>query len=155
MFGKSKEIAVAIPLKVWQDPQSNPLLIFSGSICVVYISCWDDDGVPADYICKITFNSGWASRFYGIEYLPYEIKEFHCSSIYEVKDSKWLKESSERRLQYYPQWKTWDKKTYHHFVVSGHDDYVEIIAESFTEEIIPIESAKEMLPLFYQEVISE
>ena len=131
------------------------MLIFSANVRVVYIGCWVDAGIPADYICKITFNSGWVSRFYGIEYLPYEIKEFSRSSIYEVIDSKWLKESTERRLEYYPQWKTWDKKTYRHFVVSGHDNYVEIIAESFTEEIVLIERAKEILPLLYQEVVSE
>jgi hypothetical protein len=87
--------------------------------------------------------------------LPYEIKNSSRSSIYEVIDSKWLKESSDRRLQCYPKWRILDEKIYHHFVVSGHDDYVEVLAESFTEEIIPIESAKEMLPYFYQEIISE
>ena len=155
MSRKAKETAVAIPLKVWQDPQSNPLLIFSQSIRVVYIGCWTDAGVPADYICKITFNAGWASRFYAIKHLPYEIKEFHRSSIYEIKDSDWVKKSSEQRLECYSEWKTWDKRTYHHFVVSGHDNYIEVIAEAFTEEIISIENAKEILPLLYQEIISE
>ena len=91
MFEKLKEIAEAIPLKSWQDPQGNPLIIFSKNIRTVYFGCWTDAGIPADYICKITFNSAWASRFYEIEYLPYEIKEFNHSSIYEVIDSKWLK----------------------------------------------------------------
>jgi hypothetical protein len=38
IFGKLKEIAVPIPLKVWQDPQTNPLLIFSESIRVVFLN---------------------------------------------------------------------------------------------------------------------
>jgi hypothetical protein len=155
MFENFREIAETVPLKVWKDPQGNPLLISSENILDVYFGCWDDAGMPADYICKITFNFGWASRSYGIENLPYEIKEFSRSSIYEVINSKWLTESSERRLQCYPEWKTWDKKTYHHFVVSGHNNYAEVLAESFSEEIIPIENAKELLQWLYQEIVSE
>jgi hypothetical protein len=155
MFGNSKEIAITIPLKVWQDPQSNPLLIFSESIRVVYIGCWIEAGVPADYVCKIAFKAGWASRFYAIEHLPYEIKEFHRSSVYEVKDSSWVKESSKRRLECYPEWKTWDNTTYRHFIIGGHDNYIEIIAEDFTEEIISIEKVREILPSFYQEFVGK
>lgn len=83
--------------------------------------------------------------------MPYEIKEHRRSSIYEVTNSKWLEEASGRRLKCYPEWKGWDKKIYHHYVVSGHDKYVEVIAEGFSEELIFHEHAKEILPLLYQE----
>jgi hypothetical protein len=155
MFGSSKEIAIAIPLKVWQDPQGNPLLIYSERICEIFVGCWEEEGTPADYICKIKFNSGWASRSYRIEYLPYEIKEYKRSAILEIENSKWLKESSDYRSKCYPEWKTWDKKNYRHFVVQGHDEFVEILAESYEEEMISLKEAEKQLPLNYLEYFNQ
>jgi len=149
MIGNSKENAVAIPLKVWQDPQGNPLMIFSEHNCEIYVGCWIEAGIPAEYICKITFISGWASRCYGVEYLPYEIKEHLRSAIFELTNSLWLKESSEYRLKCYPEWKTWDNLIYHHYIIQGHNNYIEIIAESYKEEVISMEDAETVLPSMY------
>ena len=155
MFGNSKEIAVAIPLKVWQDPQGNPLLINSERRCEIFFGCWEEAGTPANYICRIEFNSAWAIRSYGIEYLPYEIKEQKHSAIFEIENSKWLKESSDYRLKSYPEWKNWDKKIYHHFVVQGHDEFVEVLAESYKEETILLKAAEKFLPLNYLEFFNQ
>ena len=155
MFGSSKEIAVAISLNIWQDPQGNPLLINSERSCEIFVGCWDEVGTPADYICRITFNFAWATRSYGIEYLPYEIKEHKRSAIFEVTNSKWLKEASDYRLKCYPEWKNWDNKTYHHFVVQGHDEFVEILAESYNEETVLLELAKSILPSVYLEYFNQ
>ena len=148
-FGSSRETAIAIPLKVWQDPQGNPLLIYCERSCEIFVGCWEESGIPANYICRITFNSAWASRSYGLEYLPYQIKELKRSAIFEVTNSKWLKESSEYRLKCYPRWKTSDRKTYHHFLVQGHDEFVEVLAESYNEETILIKEAKNILSADY------
>lgn len=155
MLGSSKEIAVAIPLKVWQDPQGNPLLIYSERSCEIFVGCWEEAGTPANYICKITFNFAWASRSYGIEYLPYEIKEHKRSAIFDITNSKWFKESSDYRLKCHPEWKTWDKKIYHHFVVQGHDEFVEVLAESYNEEAILLEEAAKVLPSTYLEFFNQ
>lgn len=155
MIGSSKEIAVAIPLKVWQDPQGNPLLIFSEHLCEIFVGCWEDVGTPADYICKIAFNSAWAGRSFTLEFLSYEIKEDKHSAIFEVINSNWLKESSQFRLKYYPEWKNWDEKIYRHFVVQGHDKFVEILAESYEVETILLEKAKRFLPSKYLEFFNQ
>lgn len=152
MTTPADEIAVAIPLKVWQDPQGNPLLVFSEHLSLVFVGCWVEAGAPADYICRLTFNSAWAARSYRIEYLPYVIKEhLHRSLIYEVVNSTWLEESSYRRSKCYPEWRDGNKRVYHHYVVQGHDEYVEVIAEGFSEEIISEDRFREILPLLYQE----
>ncbi len=153
MFGLSKEIAIPIPLKVWQDPQGNPLLIYSEHNCEVYFGCWDKTGEPAEFICRISFDSAWASKSCGLEFLRYQINEHTRSSILEIENSKWLKELTEYRLKCYPEWKTWDKTTYHHFVIQGHDEFVEILAKSYKEESISIEDAKNLLPSVYLEYL--
>jgi hypothetical protein len=145
------ETAVAIPLKMWQDPQGNPLLIFSEHLCLVYVGCWEEAGIAANYVGQLRFEAGWAARGYGIEYLPYRIEQPQRSAIYEVLDSSWLADASEQRSRHYPEWKKWDERVYHHYAVQGHDRYVEIIAEAFAEERIPRESAKDVLPLLYPE----
>lgn len=147
----SNQTAIAVPLKIWKDPQSNPLLIFSEHLCLIYVGCWSEAGTPADYICKLKFNAGWAARCYGIEFMPYLIKEHHRSSIYEVQNSSWITQATEERLRYYPRWKNWDTRIYHHYAINGHDKYVEVIAESFDEELIPHGKAEDILPLLYQD----
>jgi hypothetical protein len=145
------DTAIHVPLEVWPDAQGNPLLILSEHLTLVYLGCWEAAGVPADYVCKIDFQHGWASRTMSVEFLPYEIESRDRSSVYEVIDSGYLKQASEQRLRHYPEWKNWDTNVYRHFVISGHDIYVEVIAESFHEERVAIGDAAEILPLLYQE----
>ena len=148
-----KEIAVPIPLKVWQDPQGNPFLVDSEHRTVVYLRCWTDDCEPADFACEISFQHGWASRMTHIEFSPYKINDPHRSAIYEVVNSSWLKEATKRRKKCYPQWKSWDKNVYHHYVIEGHDCYLEVLAENFTEKTIALETVKGILPLFHQDFL--
>lgn len=149
MFRNSKEITISKALESWQDPQGNPLLILSEQSCDVFLGCWTETGEPANYICKISFSSAWASRSYTNEFLPYEIKDSGRSSILEITNSKWLKESVEYRLKTYPHWKPSNKEMYHHFVIQGHDLYVEVLAESYIEQIIPLNEFDKLLPPKY------
>ncbi len=142
-----KEIAVPVPLKVWQDPQGDVVLHSSHEGCTVYFGCWEVPGEPADYICKLTFNHAWAVRGVDSEYLPYEYKEHHRSCIYEIEDSEWLKQNIEQRSKSYPEWKEWDNRTYHHYVVSGHDNYFEVVAASFEEQVVLRSEAGELARL--------
>lgn len=143
----SKEIAAPIPLKVWQDPQCDVVLHAGRDGCAVYFGCWAIAGEPADYICKLTFTHGWAVRGYNSEFLPYERGGCSRSCIYEIENSEWLRQETTQREKNYPEWKEWDKKSYHHYVVSGHDNYYEIIAASFDEQIILRADAGEMARL--------
>ncbi len=88
-----------------------------------------------------------AVEVFTLEGLPYQIKEHRRSCIYEIENSEWLKQVSEQRLRNYPEWKNWDKRKYRHFVVSGHDNYYDIIATDFEEQKIPEDEAGELVKL--------
>jgi hypothetical protein len=145
------EIAVPIPLKVWQDPQGDVVLHYSREDCSVYFGCWASAGVPADYLCKLTFEDGWAVRGYCLESFPYEIKEpHHRSCIYEVENSQWLEQVSQQRIKNYPEWKKWDQRAYRHYVVSGHDNYYDIVATNFDERTVAPNEASDLVRLIHE-----
>jgi len=81
------------------------------------------------------------------EYLPYERQKHQRSCIYEIEDSAWLKHESEQRSESYPEWRKRDSRIYHHYVVSGHDNYVEVLAASFEEQVVPRSEAGELVKL--------
>lgn len=138
------ERVAAIPLKVWQDPQGGVVLHVSHKDCDIYVGCWIASGEPADYLGKLTFKHAWASRCLSSEIMPYEIHSAERSCIYEIENSQWLNAVSAERLKNYPRWRDWDKNIYRHYVVKGHDNYVEIIAASFYESTLPYNEAGEL-----------
>jgi hypothetical protein len=138
------EIATPISLNIWQDPQSNVVLHHSCEECEVFFDCWMGAGEPADYLCKLIFHHAWAVRGIRLEGLPYQIKTHRRSCIYEIENSEWLKQVSEQRLRNYPEWKNWDENKYHHFVISGHDNYYDIIAADFEEQKISKDEAGDL-----------
>jgi hypothetical protein len=135
MFWKS-EIANPISLSVWQDPQGDVVIQYGSRDCFVFLGCWTQSGEPADYLCKLTFRDAWALRGLQLENFPYRVEEHRQSCIYEVENSAWLKQVSEQRLGNYPEWRTWDERKYKHFVVSGHDNYFDIVATDFDEQLV-------------------
>ena len=136
---------------MWQDPLGDVVLRYSLEECFIYFGCWISPGEPADYLGKLTFHDAWAVRGFHFEFLPYEVEELNYhSKILVVKDSQWLMQLSERRLSLYPEWKNWDKREYRHYVVSGHDNYYDIIATRFDEQIVPEGEAGEMARLIYE-----
>jgi hypothetical protein len=149
------ESATQVPLSVWPDPQGNPLLIVSEYRTLVYLGCWEASAVPADYVCRLAFEHGWASRSMNVEFLPYKTIGTGTSPVYEVTNSAYLRDASKWRSTVYDKWKTWDTAAYRHFVISGHDIYVEVIAKNFFEERIPVGDVKEILPLFYHDFVSK
>lgn len=139
------EKEIEIPLKVWQDPQGDVVLHYSRSNCFVYFGCWISAGEPADYICKLTFYNTSAVKCFKFEYTPYENREFkYHSKISIIENSQWLKRVSEQRLEYHPDGKMWKDKDRQHYVVSGHDNYYDIIASGFEEQIISQNDAGEL-----------
>ena len=142
-----KQLLVPIPLKVWQDPQGDVVLDHSRGKCVVSFACWEAAAEPADYICQLKFNNAWAVRGVTSEFLPYEYEAHHRSCIYEVIGSKWLEQESDLRMQSYPTWRSWDRKQYYHYVVSGHDNFVEVIAASFEEKVVARSDSGELAKL--------
>jgi hypothetical protein len=145
MFSKS-EIAIPIPLNVWQDPQGNVVLHHSREECEVFFGCWKETGEPADYLCKLTFRGATAVRGLCLDDLPYQIKEHRRSCIYEVKNSIWLEQVKEQWLNRYPE-SNWDTAKDRHFFISGHDNYYDILATDFEEQKIPEDEAGELAKL--------
>jgi hypothetical protein len=147
-MSSTSEIAIPLPLEVWQDPQGNVVLHHSREGCSVYFGCWAEAGEPADYLCRLTFHHAWAVRGFNLECLPYRAQEHNYRSyIYRVEGSAWLEQVSEQRQACYPEWKRWDGREYLHYVVSGHDNYYDVIAAGYNAQIIPEGEAGEMVRL--------
>lgn len=129
--------ATIIPLKSWQDPQGDIVLIYSEHECSIFFGCWVSSGEPADYICQLSFERAAAVRSFDREFIPYRLPEhtFH-SYILRVPDSDLQREHIAYRRQHYPHF-PYDPTEHSHFVVTGHDIYHEILATGFSETTIP------------------
>ena len=137
------EQALPIPLKVWQDPQGDVVLHHSRSECCIYFGCWITNVEPANYLCRLSFHRAWAVRGTRWEFMPYKTVSHLRSCIYEVENSHWLVELSVEYQKLYPESRR-EKTAFHHYVVKGHDNYVELIASGFDETIVPFDEAGEL-----------
>jgi hypothetical protein len=124
--------AETIQLSVWQDPQGEVVLEHGSRECHVFFGCWSEAGVAAEFVAQVTFDWAWASRVVRTEFVPYRFEPNGETYLLRVARSGWLAELTGQRLSNYPKWRDWDKRTYHHFVVVGHDSYVDVIAEKFS-----------------------
>lgn len=129
--------APVVPLKSWQDPQGDIVLIYSEHECSVYFGCWIASGEPADYIGHLSFQSASVVRSFDREFIPYHSPEhnFH-SYILRISDSDLKREYVAYRQKRYPQFSC-EPTGHSHFVVVGHDIYHEILAKGFSETTIP------------------
>ncbi|PWJ31141.1 hypothetical protein BC781_1251 [Sediminitomix flava] len=134
-----------IELPIWQDPQGDLILEKSREYCYVYFGCWDKKSPPnyAEYIGRIEFINAWSVRSLDVEF--YDIhprgEYLYPSSIYIIKNSEWFKDVFNIRNEYYSDsWTKWKDKNYKHYLVKGHDNYFEIIAEDF--EVKKIDKAQ-------------
>jgi len=131
--------AVALPLPIWQDPQSNLQLRVGNGHAQVDFDCWNATGEEADFIGVLIFEGVWATRTVGSEFAPFQIHphNFH-SYLLRVEESEWIEELAAFRKSVYTDWPRAAATQYSHFVVKGHDDYAEIVARSFCVEQRPI-----------------
>jgi hypothetical protein len=124
-----------LPLRSWQDPQGNAVLVFTDADCAVFLPCWDNAGEPADHICRLSFAHAAAVRSYRREFTPYQVPSHtHHSYILEVHGSDLLQEHLDYRRRTYPHS---PPRHLRHFVVIAHDIYHEIVAESVIEDAVP------------------
>ena len=140
-------LAVPIELQSWPDPQGDVVLHHSREGCAIYFGCWTTNAEPAEHICRLTFAHPWAIRGFNSEYSPYEYEKHSRSCIYEIVHSVWLADETSRRSKNYPEWRKHDSRTYHHYLVKGHDNYYEVIASGFVEESIARDEAGELTRL--------
>ena len=129
--------ATAIPIKSWQDPQGDIVLIYSEHECSIFFGCWVASGEPADYICRLSFQRAAAVRSFPREFLPYRFPlDAPGPCILRIPDSDLLRELVVYRQRHYPQ-SPFDPSQHSHFVIHGHDIYHEILATGFSETTIP------------------
>ena len=137
--------ATIIPLKFWQDPNNDVILIYSERQCSVYFACWRSAGEPADFIGQLTFDHASDVRSAWREHPPYRIPSHSCHSyILEIPDSEFVRQYVAFRNLRSPEFPITAAER-HHFVVVGHDIYHEIVAEGFTAETIPNEQVTDPL----------
>jgi len=126
-----------IELPIWKDPQGDLIIEKGREFCSVYFACWENNEPEyANYVGKITFENAWAVKSLDVEYYDiYPKGDFQFkSSIYIVENSKWLDEVIGIRSKYYDNWTKWKDKEYKHYLVRGHDNYFEIVAENYVVE---------------------
>lgn len=123
--------AVPLNLPFQVNPQGNTALVHSTSNCQVFVSLWDEHNGELPTLGKFRFLNAWASRCFSSEdggnYRTANTEPLLFFA--RIDQSTWLTECINRRLTRYPDWLKWDKRIYHHYVVRGHDNYVEIVAE--------------------------
>ena len=111
--------AIVIPLKSWQDPQGDVVLLHSERECSVFFPCWLESAEPADYIGHLAFEHASAVRSFHREFLPYRLpKHHHHSYILTVPDSDIVREHVAYRQTHYPRSPSLPVPT--HFVIVGH-----------------------------------
>ncbi len=127
--------ATIIPLKNWQDPQGDVVLVYAEGECSVFFPCWTAAGERADFVGHLSFEGASAVRSFDREFLPYRLPEHqHHSYILVVSYSDLAREHVAYRNQHYPHSPIQIHLT--HYVIIGHDIYHEILATAYTESTI-------------------
>lgn len=123
--------AKPIGLDVWKDPQGFVLIEHVRDEAWLTFRCWDSAGAIANHVGCLHFEGVWhlsSSRFGKIRGYPYIEPTDLVSYYLEVSSSSLLKALQDQRTAHDPDWETYDKRNYRHWVVESHDFYTEVIA---------------------------
>ena len=126
---------VAITLNYQHDYIEDSLLIYSCDTCAVYLVA-DENEFPSSFV-KLEFNRVQCVRSARTDCSPaigIYPKESDASFIVELTESKWPAEA--RELYVYADSSI--KPRGRHFVITNHDIFHEILADSFNESIIQL-----------------
>ncbi|PQA56756.1 hypothetical protein [Siphonobacter curvatus] len=133
--------AALLDIPFQQDPQSDLVINMGKGICEVTFQLWDlADQEIEGYTGKVSFDHGWACEYVGIETYPYSELKVRCSSevfLWKITQSGWFHEKINQRKRAYPTWLDWDKREYHHYLIEGRNDYIQLIASSFSISSYP------------------
>jgi len=123
-----------------QDPQSNLSISIKEDICEVTFRVWDLDGQEIEGVRgRVSFDHGWACEYVMLEIYSYPEQKELCSSdifLWKLTQSSWLTEKIDQRTKIYPTWLNQDRREYFHFLIEGHDNYIEVIASGFKIDLI-------------------
>ena len=130
-----------LPPSFTQDPQGNLGLQVQEGACTVLFDALDGQGDELSaHVGRLRFAHGWAAEYVALSptfALPLDQRCTAQAFLYEVADSPWLAEKIAHRLQQYPAWLGWDRRTYRHYVVQGHDDCCHLVATGFELDLVP------------------
>ncbi len=129
-----------------QDPQSNLSINISEGLCEVTFLLWDlDDQEVTTHKGRLIFHGCWAAEYLGVEmYTCDRPSELCLPNIFlsVIGESQWCANKTQQRAEVYPTWLAWDKREYIHYLLQGHDHWIQVLARSFEFQIVPWESAK-------------
>jgi hypothetical protein len=128
---------VAIPLKYRHQHIEDAVLVYTTHKCAVYLLAENEERAPS--FVKLQFDRTRCVRSAGTDCSPaigIYPSEQGVSFIVELTESKWPAEANEA----YTYATSSLKPRGRHFVVSNHDVFHEILAESFSEYFIDQES---------------
>lgn len=127
-----------------QDPQSNLTLLINEGICEATFLLWDsNDAEATGNKGGIIFHDCWAAEHLSSELKPYSGANEQCIPgvfLVKVLGAQWYVDKVRDRVAMYSNWQAWDKRVYFHYLLSGHDNYIQIIASGFKFEVTPIEA---------------
>lgn len=124
---------IAITLKYQHDHIEDAVLLYSSRECSVFLLAVEQEGVSS--FVKLTFNGALCARSARTDCSPaigIYPKESGKSFIVELTDSSWPIEA--HKMYVYQDSPL--RPRGRHFVVSNHDVFHEILADSFQEQLI-------------------
>lgn len=127
-----------------QDPQSNLSITISEGLCGATFSLWDlDDQDVTTHKGRLIFHDCWAAEYLGVKMHTCDRPSELCHPnifLSAIGESQWLANKIQQRAEIYPTWLTWDKREYIHYLLQGHDHWIQVLARSFEFQIVPWES---------------
>jgi hypothetical protein len=130
-----------LPPPFTQDPQGNLVLQVQEGACAVLFEALDEEGDELSaHLGRLRFAHCWASEYVALSptfALPLDQPCTAQAFLYELADSPWLAEKIAHRLREYPEWLGWDRRTYRHYVVSGHHNCCHVVATGFELDLVP------------------
>ncbi|WP_156126263.1 hypothetical protein [Hymenobacter sp. DG25B] len=136
----------ALLLNIARNPISGVVMTtYDDNVELLFSTC-DVNSEVENFLTKLKFKTTWFVRQNHSEFFPYRVNS--ASPLFKVKKSKLLLSMIEKRSSDYEDWKSWDKRIYHHFLFLSDSNYIDIIAEEFI-----LEKASELENIKYKTLV--
>ncbi len=123
--------AFAVELPVWQAPNDYVRVLLKRDTLRVEFPTWTKRANYSRYKGILEFSHVWGVRVERHKKLHYydncEQDEFR-SCYWTVPLSSWVEDLRNERSLASPDWRSYDKHEYTHYIIQSHDHYMEIVA---------------------------
>jgi hypothetical protein len=144
-ISKTYEQAIAIPLDLWKNPTGRTVLEHNDAETHVYFDCWDLNSHKVSYFGKLSFGTVIALRSLLGTPLRCEVQSHSLNSFFlEVVDSNWKKETLPAILAQHAFLDESDFDQFHHYIVPGKNNFIEVLATEFTLSRINFSDAQDL-----------